>query len=57
MNREDHLIYRSVKFEKKSNSTDPSSLTLKDNNLGEDVKILKMTQRYDIDPWNKHVDK
>jgi|LauGreDrversion4_2_1035121.scaffolds.fasta_scaffold29765_7 tRNA threonylcarbamoyladenosine modification (KEOPS) complex Pcc1 subunit len=43
MNREDHLIYRSVKFEKKSNSTDPSSLTLKDNNLGEDVKILKMT--------------
>ena len=57
MNREDHLIYRSVRFEKKSNSTDPSSLTLKDNNLGEDVKILKMTQRYDIDPWNKHVDK
>ena len=30
---------------------------MKDNNLGQEVRILKMTQKFDLDPWEKDVEK
>lgn len=30
---------------------------MKDNNLNQDVRILKMTQKFDLDPWDKEVEK
>ena len=56
MNREDNLIYRSVTFQP-NYKADNASLSLKDNNLNQEVRILKMTQKFDLDPWDKNVEK
>jgi hypothetical protein len=49
-NRPDKLIYRSVTYSEKLYDFSSGDSIIKDNNLDKEIKVKKMTQKFELDP-------
>ena len=48
-NRPDKLIYRSVTYAEKLDDFTSADSVIKDNNLDKEIKVKKMTQKFELD--------